>query len=1120
MKARKAAKGEGSAAQGARPRHLRVWATLGLALMSVVVLLAALGLSGRSIPLPGLAVTFIEGRANRLLDGRARLRIAGGDLVVTPDFHPQVRLSDVTLMTPHGQRLALVSNLGTALDMDALWRGRVVPVRLVADGARIAVRRQEDGTLDIATGAPGFSGAAFSPADILDAVDAALAEPGLAPLREVRVGNLEVLFDDRQAGQVWTARGGTLSLRQGQVGLEADLRFSLEGQSGAAFELPASSGTMPGGPATVARAETILTLTTDRTSAQATLHADLQGVSARDLAAQVPPLAWLGALDAPISGRVDTGFDAGGALAPLDVELDVGPGALQPTADTRPVPFNGATLKARFDPARASLSLSTLRIDSRALRANLSGKAWLKGVRAGRPEALVAQLHLSELSADPEGLFANAVSIGQGAADMKLTLDPFRLTLGQLTLTDRGRKITAKGEAAATPDGWSVAMDVGIDAIEMERLLALWPLAAVPKTRTWLKENVATGELFDVTGALRLTPGAEPRFALGYRFRGAEVRFMKLLPPIVDGLGYATINDNAFVLVTEKGRVAAPQGGDLDIAGSVLKVPDIRQKPAPMEITLRSDSTVTAALSILDEPPFRFLSKAGQPVTIAEGRARLTSLLKFTPKPKMAPRDVLYDVTGTLADVRADGLVKGRVLAAEALAVTVTNAGMSIAGDARLDEVPVSGTWRQAFGSAGAGRSSVVGRIELSPATLHRFAIALPRGAVGGQGTGAFTLDLRKGQPPTFTLKSDLRGLTLAIPELGWNKAPDRSGTLEMTGRLGAPAHVDRISLEAEGLAAEGTVSLGADGGLELADLTRVTRGDWFDGAATIRGQGKGKPVAIAVTKGKADLRRATFGDGGAGESGPAPVLEVALDQLRISDGIVIDGFRGSFATAGGLSGDFTGLVNGAAPIRGATLPDANGRAAFRILSDDAGATLAAAKLYGSGRGGALNLVLRPLEAKGHYDGTVEISGIRVVDAPGLAGLLNAISVVGLINELQGAGIVFSDVAGRFTLTPDAVEISEGSAIGASLGVSAAGVYWTADQRFDLQGVISPLYLLNGVGQIFSRQRDGLFGFNYTLTGTRQEYKVAVNPLSILTPGMFRNLFRKDPPTIKAEPGN
>lgn len=1119
MKARKAAEGEGSGpVRARRPRHLRFWASLGLALMTVVVVLAALGLSGRSIPLPGVAVSFIEGRANRLLDGRARLRIGGGDLVVTPEFLPQVRLSDVALMTPRGQRLALVSDLRTALDMEALWRGRAVPVQLRATGARIAVRRQEDGTFDIAAGAPAFSGAAVSPAEVLDAIDAAFAEPGLAPLREVVVENVEVLFDDRLAGQVWTIRDGLLTLRQGRTGLEAGLRFAVEGQSQTAFDLPSTSDGATSQPP-APRAETVLTLTTDRTSSAATLNADLRGVSARDLAARVPPLAWLGALDAPISGRVKTGLDPKGALSPLDVALDVGKGALQPTADTRPVPFNGAEMKARFDPARASLVLSTLKIDSRALRAELSGKAWLKGLKAGRPEALVAQLHLSDLSADPEGLFANPVSIGQGAADMKLSLDPFRLTIGQLTLTDRGRKITAKGEAGAVADGWSVAMDVGIDAIEMERLLALWPLSAVPKTREWLKENVATGELFDVTGALRLTPGVEPRFALGYRFRGAEVRFMKLLPPIVDGLGYATINDNAFVLVAEKGRVSAPKGGDLDIAGSVLKVPDIRVKPAPMEVTLKSDSTITAALSILDEPPFGFLTKAGQPVTIADGRARLTSLLRFTPKQKMAPKDVLYDVTGTLGPVRSDILVKGRVLAADKLDVRVTNAGMSISGAARLDDVPINGTWRQAFGPEGAGKSAVTGEIELSPATLDRFGILLPKGSVLGRGAGAFTLDLRRGVAPAFRLTSDLGGLALAIPELGWSKAEGRKGKLELTGTLGQPAHVDRLALEAEGLKAEGSITLKADGGLDLVDLPSVTLRDWFNGAATLKGQGKGEPVAIAVTGGSVDLRRATFGEG-AGGVGPPPTLTVALDRLRISEGIVLDAFRGEFATEGGLNGVFTGQVNGIAPIKGQTSPDATGRAAFRILSDNAGAVLSAANLYGSGRGGQMNLTLRPLEGKGEYDGQVDIAGIRVVDAPGLAGLLNAISVVGLINELQGAGIVFSDVTGRFTLTPDAVEIREGSAIGASLGVSAAGVYWSKEERFDLQGVISPLYLLNGVGQIFSRQRDGLFGFNYTLTGTRAKYSVAVNPLSILTPGMFRDLFRKDPPKIKAQPSN
>lgn len=245
---------------------------------------------------------------------------------------------------------------------------------------------------------------------------------------------------------------------------------------------------------------------------------------------------------------------------------------------------------------------------------------------------------------------------------MKLTLDPFRLTVGQVTLTDRGRKITAKGEVAGGR-GWLVGCTGCGRRYDRDGTLAgACSLGAVPKTREWLQQNVATGELFDVRGALRLKPGAEPRFSLAYRFRGADVRFMKLLPPINSGLGYATINDNAFVLVAESGHVVAPKGGNLDIAGSVLKVPDIRQKPAPMEVTLKSDSTIIAALSILDEPPFEFLRKAGQAVDIAEGRAHLTTLLRRIPKAKMNPQGRDYDVTGTLTEVSSDRLVKGRKL--------------------------------------------------------------------------------------------------------------------------------------------------------------------------------------------------------------------------------------------------------------------------------------------------------------------------------------------------------------------------------------------------------------------------------------------------------------------------
>jgi len=90
-------------------------------------------------------------------------------------------------------------------------------------------------------------------------------------------------------------------------------------------------------------------------------------------------------------------------------------------------------------------------------------------------------------------------------------------------------------------------------------------------------------------------------------------------------------------------------------------------------------------------------------------------------------------------------------------------------------------------------------------------------------------------------------------------------------------------------------------------------------------------------------------------------------------------------------------------------------------------------------------------------------------------------------------------------------------AVGASLGVSAAGLYSIRTKAFDMQGVVSPIYLLNGIGAVLTRRGEGLFGFNYKLRGTADDPKVSVNPLSILTPGMFRELFRRAPPTLEGQ---
>jgi hypothetical protein len=292
----------------------------------------------------------------------------------------------------------------------------------------------------------------------------------------------------------------------------------------------------------------------------------------------------------------------------------------------------------------------------------------------------------------------------------------------------------------------------------------------------------------------------------------------------------------------------------------------------------------------------------------------------------------------------------------------------------------------------------------------------------------------------------------------------------------------------------EGSVSLRAGGGLDMARFGTVKSGDWLNAQVDLTGRGPGQPIGIAVTGGSADLRY--LPGGAAGGSGGLP-LTVALDRLTVTGGIALTQFRGRFDSTGGLNGDFTASVNGKAPVRGAVIPTADGTAA-RIRSDDAGAVIAAAGIFGKARGGALDLTLWPRGAKGVYDGRANVTNLKVRDAPILADLLSA--------------MVFSSVDAQFRTSPAGVTVTRGSAVGASLGVSLTGSYNSASSGLNMAGVISPVYLLNGIGSILTRPGEGLLGFSYSLTGTAADPAISVNPLSILTPGMFRDLFRAAPP--------
>ena len=68
----------------------------------------------------------------------------------------------------------------------------------------------------------------------------------------------------------------------------------------------------------------------------------------------------------------------------------------------------------------------------------------------------------------------------------------------------------------------------------------------------------------------------------------------------------------------------------------------------------------------------------------------------------------------------------------------------------------------------------------------------------------------------------------------------------------------------------------------------------------------------------------------------------------------------------------------------------------------------------------------------------------------------------------------------------------------------------------DVNGTVVPVYALNSalgriplLGGLFSAERGGgLFAVNYSVRGPFDNPAVTVNPLSALTPGFLRRLFR------------
>lgn len=1086
------------------PKRRRLWQATKWSLLVISLIVATIaGAAIYMIRSPIVVPEWLETRIEeRFAKDMPLARIGFGEMVLIVDegWRPRVRLRDVNITNPQGVSFAAFREVRASFSIQGLLAGDVQPRDIAMSGVVANLRRDKDGrvALSAASGtAPAERRAATMP-QLIGQLDTVFETKALSRLRSIELRALTLRYTDLQSDRMWTVDGGRLLLdREGD-----NLRMTAE-------------LAVLGGGADVATLSANYSSKIGDTASQFGVNFD--GVSAGDIAVQNPAFAWLKVLRASISGSVRSSLDEDGTFEPLNATLQIGAGVVQPNERATPIPFDGARSYFSYDPDQRLLRFDELSVESKWVSGRIEGAASLGIDDSGKLGELVAQVRLRDLVADPADIYDAPVSIEGADLDAKITFNPFHMSVGRMDIVDGGTTLNLSGDLRAGPQGWQVALDAGLNALKPARLLELWPENVKPKTRKWVDDNIYAGALSDVDLAFRLKPGEAPQAYLDFDFQGAEVRFLRTMPNITDGSGHASLSRNRFVVSVDTGVITPPDETPVSVNGSSFIMPDVTVKDGPPGIVrLRADADITSVLALLNRPPLQAMDKANLPVDVVDARAQLAGTLSFPMKKGSDPKLTIFDINGTLAEFQSDRLVKGRALRADQLTLNASNNGLTIKGEGELDGVPFDGEWSQPFGKPGAA-SSVRADIALNAKTLETFKISLPPDTIAGEGRAWFAMDLVKGQPPDFSVTSDLRGLSITVPQIGWTKARSQTGTLEISGRLGPVPDVDTLKISAAGLSAQGDVTLHPSGALDRLQFHRLQVGNWLDVPVDLIGQGAGRPVQVVVKGGRLDLRTAELGKSKPSGVASPPML-LSLDRLQVTDKIALTGMQGEFNVARGLDGRFTAALNGGAPVSGRVVPK-DGRSAVQLTATDAGGVLRSANIAQQVHGGALSLTLVPAGSGGAFDGHAEIKDVRIKDAPTIAALVNAVSVVGLINELNGDGIYFDTVEADFRLSSNRVNLTQASATGASLGISMDGVFATDSGQMALQGVISPVYMLNGIASFLTRKGEGLLGFNYSIGGTVQSPSVSVNPLSGFVPGAMRDIFRSTPRTTPTQDG-
>ena len=246
--------------------------------------------------------------------------------------------------------------------------------------------------------------------------------------------------------------------------------------------------------------------------------------------------------------------------------------------------------------------------------------------------------------------------------------------------------------------------------------------------------------------------------------------------------------------------------------------------------------------------------------------------------------------------------------------------------------------------------------------------------------------------------------------------------------------------------------------------------------------------------------------------------LDIIFSDIAVTfkKNIFLNSLKGELRSFEGLRGYAKAKLSSRSNIEVIISPSDDNKTSLILSGNNAGELLRRGDFYQNGYGGMFKASIS-YKNKDNIEGSLEIEDFRIKKAPVLAQIISSASIIGLLDNLNGNGLLFTKIEGSFDYQKDKLNLKDGVAVGPSIGLTMGGYerYGKKENVVDVNGLVSPVYIINGVvkaipliGKVLGGEKgEGVFGMSYKVQGNSSNPLVSVNPLSILTPGVFRKIF-------------